>query len=110
MASPTPGRQFARVPYRESVRYFEWDRARLAHGAELSAGGIFLRTPTPLPEGRLLTLRLSLPGSEAFTALARVVRTVQGGTLREGGMGLQFVDLPWSARGLIEAYVRGRAA
>lgn len=104
-------RKFLRAPYREPVRYFEWDKARLAQGGEISAGGVFLRTDTPLPEGRLLTLRLALPGySQGFTVLARVVRTVQGGVLREGGMGLQFLDLPPGARGLIEQYVSGRAA
>ena len=104
-------RAHVRAPYRESVRYFEWDRARLAQGTEISAGGIFLRTHAPLPEGRMVTLRLSLPGSSRdFTVLARVVRTVQGGVLREPGMGLRFLDLPAGARGVIEDYVRGRSA
>jgi uncharacterized protein (TIGR02266 family) len=104
-------RGHSRAPYRESVRYFDWDKARMAQGVEIAAGGMFLKTSAPLPEGRLVTLRLSLPGtSRGFTVLARVVRTVTGGVLREPGMGVQFVDITSSARMLIEGYVQGRLA
>jgi len=104
-------RAHARAPYRESVRYFEWDRARQAQGVEIGAGGMFLKTSAPLPEGRMVTLRLALPGTRGgFTVLARVVRTVHGGVLREPGMGVQFLDITSSARSLIDAYVQGRQA
>src|SRR4051812_31446433 len=76
-------RAHARARYGETVRYFEWDRARQAQGTEISAGGIFLRTGAPLAEGKMVTLRLALPGfPSGFTVLARVVRTVHGGVLR----------------------------
>lgn len=104
-------RAHPRAPYRESVRFFEWDRARMAQGVEIGGGGMFLKTTAPLPEGRMVTLRLALPGSSAgFTVLARVVRTVHGGVLREPGMGVQFLDITSSARALIDAYVHGRLA
>jgi uncharacterized protein (TIGR02266 family) len=104
-------RKHARAPYREGVRYFEWDRARMAQGTEISAGGMFLKTSAPLAEGKMVTLRLALPGSSAgFTVLARVIRTVQGGILREPGMGVQFLDITPGARALIQHFVEGRRA
>ena len=102
-------RAHPRAPFTEKVRYFEWDRARLAEATEISAGGLFLKTEAPLPEGKLLTLRLALPGSdEAFTVLARVVRTVRGGLFRIPGMGLQFIDIAARSRAAVDGYVRGR--
>jgi uncharacterized protein (TIGR02266 family) len=93
------------------VRFFEWDRARTVPARDLSTGGIFLRASAPLPEGKLLTLRVELPGvREAFTALARVVRTVRGGPLRDAGMGLEFIDISSRDRHLIEGYVAARSA
>ena len=103
-------RQYERAPFAGVVRFFEWDRARTAPAAEISGGGLFLQTPLPLPEGRLLTLRLELPGMEqAFTVLARVVRTVRGGLPSQVGMGLQFLDIGPGHRARIEGYVAARA-
>jgi uncharacterized protein (TIGR02266 family) len=102
-------RAHARAPFTGAVRYFEWDRARTAQALEISAGGLFLRTPAPLPEGQMLTLRVELPGTRsAFTVLARVVRTVRGGPLRDSGMGLEFLDISAGHRQLIEGYVAAR--
>lgn len=103
------GRKHLRAPFAAEVRYFDWNEPHVAQSSELSAGGIFLRTEAPVAEGRLLTLRLALPGAGAFTVLARVVRTVHGGMLRPAGMGLSFVDIAASARDAIDAFVRGRA-
>ncbi len=100
-----------RVPYTTSVRYFDWDHARTASARDLSSRGVFLRTETPLSEGRLVTLRIELAGvDEAFTVLARVVRTVRGSTLRDSGMGLEFIDISAGHRGLIEGYVAARSS
>jgi uncharacterized protein (TIGR02266 family) len=100
-----------RAPFSAQVRFFEWDHARTVVARDLSAGGIFLRSATPLAEGKLLTLRVELPGvRESFTALARVVRTVRGGPLREAGMGLEFIDVSSHDRRLIDSYVAARTA
>jgi hypothetical protein len=108
-ASGNPsGRMYPRAPFASAVRYFDWGEPHVAQASEVSADGIFLRTDAPVAEGRLLTLRLPIPGAGTFTVLARVVRTVQGGLLRPSGMGLHFVDIAASARHAIEALVRGR--
>lgn len=91
------------------VRYWEWDRVRSADSVEVSSGGIFLRTPEPLPEGAHLTLRLELPGGPGMTVLGRVVRTVKGGVVRVAGMGVRFLDLLPSQRQAIQRFVESRA-
>ncbi len=92
-----------------SVKLFDWDRPLAANAAEISAGGVFLRTSEALPEGSMVTLRLTIPGMKgAFTALGKVVRTVKGGWLKPGGMGIRFVDISSSAREAIGAYVEAR--
>lgn len=103
------GRVHPRAPYAAEVRYFDWDEPHVAQASEVSVDGLFLRTESPVAEGRLLTLRLAVPGGGTFTVLARVVRTVRGGLLRPAGMGLRFVDIAASARHAIDAFVRGRA-
>lgn len=91
------------------VKYFEWDQVRQGVAAEISSGGLFMKTAAVLPEGSLLTLRLALPGLEAaFTVLGRVVRTVRGSLLNPAGMGIRFVDITPSARRSIHAYVAQR--
>jgi uncharacterized protein (TIGR02266 family) len=102
-------RRFPRAPLTGTVKFYDWDRALQAAATEISPGGIFLQTSQALPEGTLLTLRLSIPGlSQAFTVLGKVVRTVRGGLLRPAGMGVRFIDIPASARQRILEYVSRR--
>lgn len=102
-------RRFPRAPLTGRVKFYDWDKPMHADATEISGEGIFLKTPEALPEGALLTLRLSIPGlDEAFTVLGRVVRTVRGGFLRPAGMGVRFVDISARARERILAYVAQR--
>ncbi len=103
-------RRFPRAPLSGTVKFFDWDRAGHADATEISGEGIFLKTPGVLPEGSLLTLRLSIPGlAQAFTVLGKVVRTVRGGLLKPAGMGVRFIDIPAAARARILEYVAQRS-
>jgi uncharacterized protein (TIGR02266 family) len=102
-------RDYPPAPFAVPVKYFEWNQARQGVAAEISGGGLFMRTAAVLPEGSLLTLRLALPGlAAAFTVLGRVVRTVKGSLLNPSGMGIRFVDISPSARRSIHDYVARR--
>lgn len=110
MMDPTPEhREFPRAPVGVSVRYWEWGTARQAEALEVSANGLFLKTPQVLSEGARLTVRLELPGLHGITVLGQVVRTVKGGLLAAAGMGVRFVDLSPSQRALINDFVAARA-
>jgi len=103
-------RRFPRAPLTGPVKFFNWDRPMQADALEISPEGIFLKTGQALPEGALLTLRLTLPGwAQAFTVLGKVVRTVRGGLLRPAGMGVRFIDISATARASIWEYVARRA-
>jgi hypothetical protein len=95
-------RHFARAPLAAVVRTYHWDRLTPLQGRDLGAGGIFLESPSPLPHGSLLTLRVDLPGRRSFTVLARVVR--QSAT----GMGIAFIDLSAEDRRAVIEYVASR--
>jgi type IV pilus assembly protein PilZ len=60
---------------------------RLAGRAkDVSLGGMFLETPTPLPFGAELVVHVTLPGQKNLCALPGVVRWTRG----TDGMGVQF--------------------
>lgn len=75
---------------------------RLADGTpaivcELSAGGMYLETRTPLAPGQLLEFELHPPGSHfAFTAKGIVVEV--NPRLRPPGVRVRFTDLRMRAR------------
>lgn len=103
-------RRYARAPLTGlTVKFYEWNRPQQADAAEISGGGMFLRTPKSLAEGALITLRLAIPGiGRAFTVLGKVVRTVKGSLLRPAGMGVEFVDIAAGDRRSIVEYVSVR--
>jgi PilZ domain len=87
-------RQHSRSPRIVEVRCEAGEHNELFLSRDISAGGVFLKTPDPLPANSeiVLTFRLS-PGGPMVTCAARVVYAVLG-----VGMGIQFYD----ARGELE--------
>ena|ERR1700722_10611089 len=111
MEPATSKREHPRKTLRITIRYFCWNEPHDGVALEIGGGGIFLESPTPIPEGSLLTLRISLPSGQNFTVLGRVVRTVHGSwaRLRNPGMGIQFVDLGASDRRALLDYINSSA-
>jgi uncharacterized protein (TIGR02266 family) len=60
----------------------------------LSAGGVFIQTDTPLPADSQFAVRMQLPGDEELMeAQCRVVWTKHGSSCYPTGMGVQFLEL-----------------
>ena len=79
-------------------------------GADLSAGGTFLRCDVLLEPGETLSLEFHLPGSAApLSAQARVawVRRFPDGDAPPG-MGIEFLAMSEADRHLLEAALRAR--
>lgn len=83
------------------------------YAANISKGGIFIKTSLPLPVGERVRLRLTLPGGDAPFALDGVVKWVS--TLRDkdkpmAGMGVEFVNFDDEIREKLKALVRAYEA
>ncbi len=104
-------RSYPRAPLSGCVRLYDWNRPHDAEAREIGGGGVFVRTDATVSEGSLITLRIEIPASRAFTVLGRVVRTVRGGwaRLRDSGLAIQFLDLGASDRQAILDYVASRS-
>jgi PilZ domain len=74
----------------------------LTFSRDVSVGGMFVETNTPLPTGSILTLRFNL--NNQASVVAKGVVTYQ---VRKFGMGVHFLDLSPEDRKIIEEYVAG---
>lgn len=72
----------------------------LTFSRDVSVGGMFVETGTPLPAGAILTLRFNL--DDQTSVVAKGVVTYQ---IRKFGMGVHFLDLSPEDRQKIEHYV-----
>ena len=88
--STDPNRKFPRIDLTEEV-YFEGDHfLKAARWTDISPGGIFIQTKTPLPTGEAVKLNIRLPGESNSYQAVGIVRH----SLRWVGMGLEFTRLP----------------
>ncbi|MDH4163680.1 MAG: PilZ domain-containing protein [Nitrospirota bacterium] len=89
-------RKTPRVQVRIRVEIAEGAPAPSLFSVNISEGGIYLRTPHPLPEDTVLHLSFTLPyDQEKITVAGKVVRTtLLGANLNEEpGMGISFVEI-----------------
>jgi hypothetical protein len=71
---------------------------------DLSETGISVASSHPLPDGRIITLKVYTPfAAEAFSVKAEVVWSR---TEPEGGMGLRFLDVDEKTRGVLKGMVQ----
>jgi uncharacterized protein (TIGR02266 family) len=94
-------RRFRRRTLRVEVEY-AWDEGvRHDYATTLGAGGLFIETEEPLPEGALLKLAFTLPSGELYHEISGVVAwahepavTARGSC----GMGVAFKDRTATAK------------
>lgn len=104
-------RQHERVAVNWSVDYRASDTFLFAYISDISAMGIFVRTPHPETPGTRLNLRFSPPGGGPALDLEAQVIWINppredGEKGRQPGMGLKFVDLTPGQRDQILRLVR----
>src|SRR5262249_26091888 len=100
-------RRQPRFPISIQVSYRTTGSFLLAYSLNLSKGGIFIETASPLPVGEHLTLQFEVPGAGPLEVEAIVVwlRTASMDGLPDG-MGLSFENLDERYGGLIDEVVR----
>ncbi len=92
-------REFPRVRLATQVES-ETAGVMLTYSRDVSLGGMFVESKTPLPTGSILTLRFNLDSQTSIEAKAVVTYQV-----RKFGMGVQFLDLAPEKRKNIENFV-----
>ncbi|MBX5484074.1 MAG: TIGR02266 family protein [Myxococcaceae bacterium] len=107
-------RRYERVPLSLLVQYrvntFEDFLAE--YSADISVGGMFIRTDEPREEGSMIYLQFWLKdGTRLIEGLGRVVRVnPPGDPERVAGMGIEFVNFDEASMALIHEIVESRRA
>lgn len=97
-------RRWHRIPVRLWAESTDGDATYFNQAADLSAGGVFVAAPIPLPVGTVVGLHLDAPdGGEGGVDLKGVVVNV--GDEGEPGMGVRFTDVGPETRDAIEKMV-----
>jgi uncharacterized protein (TIGR02266 family) len=107
---PADGRQHPRVEASFHVHYKTVDELVLAYSADLSRGGMFLKTDQFLPINAVVQVKLELPdGAGEIPAICRVAfvrdRDTAAKTGQPMGMGVEFLDLDGEALQIIEHFI-----
>lgn len=101
-------RKSPRAPVRIRVEIEEQTPAPALFSINISEGGIYLRTPDPLPEDTLLHLSFTLPQDQEKIRLSgKVVRNIPLGIRleEEPGMGINFTGISDGIRTRIRNFV-----
>jgi uncharacterized protein (TIGR02266 family) len=90
-------REHRRQTVRVLVDYVSREGVRCEYATTIGAGGLFVETDAPLPEGAALRLRFRLPAGDRLHQIeARVVWSHKPARLddipRPPGMGVEFTD------------------
>lgn len=108
-------RQFKRVPLSQRVRFRKLQSTKEGflesspEAANISVGGIFIPTRTPMPKGSAIEIEWYLPSRNEKVAILGVVQWV--GENEEGvtGMGIKFIKLDSQVRDdIIRISMRGQ--
>jgi uncharacterized protein (TIGR02266 family) len=103
----TQDRRQPRLPIKLEVEYCTTGAFLVSYSINLSKGGIFIETPSPLPVGSQLQLAFEVPGAGEL-AVDGVVAWVRQGSFDglPDGMGVQFEQLDERYGDVIDQMVR----
>jgi uncharacterized protein (TIGR02266 family) len=100
----------ARYPTSLPVVFFAPEKFQPEYAANISAGGMFLRTDRRLPVGALVSVALELPdGDRPAPVQGKVVHVVASAQVRSGlsgaGVGIQFIASDDPVRRRVDRYI-----
>jgi uncharacterized protein (TIGR02266 family) len=101
-------RHDVRIPLALEVEYRTAGAFLVAYSVNLSKGGIFLETETPMPMGTVLNLRFSVPGGSTLEVTGRVTWVrLDPEPGKPAGMGIEFENLDGRHGEIIDGIVAG---
>lgn len=95
------GRKEQRVAKALSLTFKTKESLVNAYTENISCGGLFIKTPKPLPKGEALAIKLQIPGEAEPIKVEAVVawsRADAGSAENPPGMGIQFIQVSDSDR------------
>ncbi len=101
-------REEQRIKKTLSLSYKDRDSFVNAYTANISKGGLFIKTSNPLVEGESFILKLKLPGIEDAFKINCIVAWVNKDESRKDlpvGMGLKFVDMGKNDKLILDRYI-----
>jgi uncharacterized protein (TIGR02266 family) len=91
------GRKDPRIPKSLSLTFKTKDSLIKAYSENASGGGIFIRTPKPLPKGERLLIKLQLPDHPDAIKIEGEVAWIRSDKAaddkRQSGMGIKFLEI-----------------
>jgi len=109
-SSDADGRGGTRVPIQLLVDYRSDGHYLFDFCRDLGAGGVFIQTSSPLPQGSKIDLTFTIPDSKQTLKTAGTViwvqSTVEGRKDLTPGMGVQFSSFTGEQRNVLEEFVR----
>ncbi len=112
LPATSPIRPAPRVRIGLAVEYCHAGRMASGETINISPGGMFLKTPSPLDPGSLILIKFSLPGHRPWECFAQVMwrRNPEDEHPYPAGMGIQFLELEPEARTALADFVAARLA
>jgi uncharacterized protein (TIGR02266 family) len=106
---PTGRREHKRIPATIKVRYSTAGGFLVSYSLNLSKGGMFIETPSPLAEGTPLSIQLEIPGTDALCTIEGTVMWTRSEPDDNNlpGMGVAFSQLDEKVGHLIDNLVAG---
>lgn len=104
-------RQHPRVELNLLVQFRlkDFDQFLSDYSHDISAGGMFIRTDKPKPEGSMLYFQFTTrKDGSVIEGLGKVVRSVSPGEGDPAGMGIEFVNLEEPTQNLIHDIISKR--
>jgi len=105
-------RKYERIPITLEVNYNTEMEFLNATTKNIGAGGMFIRTLYPLPEGTELNIKFAIPEIPLeFSVAAKVVWAASGretGASGEPGMGINFLNLNAEKSRKLQSYIESK--
>jgi len=107
-------RELLRIQAEVEVHFKSFDQFYKEYAKNISKGGIFIKSNSPLPPQTVLEIKIFLPDDkDPVDAVGEVVHTIEPDISKERGwepgMGIHFVDFPSSMQQRLSKYVDSKA-
>lgn len=101
-------RKEQRIPIEIEVKYSTGDSFVIDWTMNISRGGMFIRTPNPLPVGSVLKIQFSVPGAQENISAEGIVRWKIDPSDPNiiPGMGIEIISIDESSKNILNEFIK----